>query len=210
MRKNIISFAMAGGLALAPQALVGQKPEQQKTEQQKPEQQKPEQQKPEQQKPEIPLAEPPQDLIGVDGKVELDLVDPFQRGVAGSAEKEGSEGMSSTTMGQISQEFRILAILIPEDEFRPPMALIRLRNELSPQVVKKGDLIQISQRPVESRKGGRAPDRAHKDGGQASLGESALKALESYSFYLHIKDIKATSIEAYQKKSPKETFILSW
>ncbi len=159
------------------------------------------------QTPAIPLADPPQSLIGEDGKVELDLVDPFQRGNARRAEEEMSDGLSPTSLGEISDEFRILAIVIPDGESRPPMALIRLQNESSPQVVMKEDLVQIKRRPQDRRQPVRrtvGPD------GQASLEESALNALDGYSFYLHIKDIQPTYIEAYQKKSPNETIILRW
>lgn len=154
----------------------------------------------------IPLTEPPQDLIGEDGKVELDLIDPFQRGSAAAREEVDEQGMSATSLGEISEEFRILAIVIPEDEFRAPMALIRLRNESNPQVVRVGDLVQINRRAPDSR--GRA--RPGTPQAQPSFAESALNALENFSFYLQIKDIQPTYIEAYQKKSPNETIILRW
>jgi len=160
--------------------------------------------------PVIPLIEPPQDLIGEDGKVELDLVDPFQRGTVEAVEEEEPEELSSTTLGEISEEFRILAIVIPEGPSREPMALIRMQDESSPQVVRKDDLVRIKRRPPDRR----APFRMRASGNaspeQQSFEESALNALESYSFYLHIKEIKPTYIEAYQKKSPNETIILRW
>lgn len=162
--------------------------------------------------PEIPLADPPQSLTGDDGEAELDLVDPFQRGSArgnaGAAQEEGLDGMSPTSLGEISDEFRILAIVIPDGGSRQPMALIRLQNESSPQVVMKEDLVQIKRRPADRQLAG--VRRAANAGDQGSLAESALNALDGYSFYLHIKDIQPTYIEAYQKKSPNETIILRW
>jgi len=158
----------------------------------------------------IPLAEPPQNLIGEDGKVELDLVDPFQRGRSRTVDDDEPEGLSATSLGEISEEFRILAIVIPDDPSREPMALIRLQNESSPQLVVKDDLVQIKRRPENARQPSPRAPVANAAGDQASFEESALNALESYSFYLHIKDIQPTFIEAYQKKSPNETIILRW
>jgi len=151
------------------------------------------------QAPIIPLTEPPQDLIGEDGKVELDLVDPFQRSSENVASEQ--EGLSATSLGEISDEFRILAILIAEDETHQPMALIRLQEEDHPQVVKKDDLVQIKRRPSDRRSRPRSTD-------PPSIEDSALTALESYSFYLQIKEIHPTYIEAFQKKSPNESIIL--
>ncbi len=159
--------------------------------------------------PEIPLSEPPQNLIGEDGKVELDLVDPFQRGGARAPEELDSDGMLPTSLGEVSDEFRILAIVIPDGPDRQPMALIRLQNESSPQVVMKEDLVQIKRRPQDRRQPVRTRLPAGAPG-QTSFEESALNALDGYSFYLHIKDIQPTYIEAYQKKSPNETIILRW
>lgn len=154
--------------------------------------------------PVIPLTEPPQDLKDESGNHELDFVDPFQRGSARAAEEEATEGLSATTLGEISEEFRILAIIIPADDSREPMALIRLRDESSPQVVKKDDLVQINRRPPDRR----SLNRAAASGREPDFAESAFAALESYSFYLQIREIHPTHIEAFQKKSPNESIIL--
>ncbi len=152
--------------------------------------------------PEIPLTEPPQDLRDESGNYELDLVDPFQRGSAKSTD-EAMEELSSTALGEISEEFRILAIIIPEDGSSEPKALIRLQDESNPQVVMKDDLVQIKRRPQDRRAQSRT-----RAGDEPSLEESALNALESYSFYLQVREIHPTHIEAFQKKSPNESIIL--
>jgi len=205
---------LLAGVAMAAQGLAAQEPEipipaDQPTVQE----QVPPPPQPMVQAPAIPLVDPPQSLVGEDGEAELDLVDPFQRGSArggaGAAEEAGPDGMSPTSLGEISEEFRILAIVIPEGKDRQPMALIRLRNESSPQVVTKEDLVQIKRRAPDRRQP--VPARQPVDAqGQPSFAESALNALDGYSFYLHIKDIQPTYIEAYQKKSPNETIILRW
>lgn len=156
------------------------------------------------QEPEIPLTEPPQTLMNENGEYELDLVDPFQRGAAKAAE-EATEGLSSTSLGEISEDFQILAIIIPEDETRLPKALIRTESEAAPQTVTVGDLVQINRRKPEAR----TPVRGRASA-QPTFSESALNALESYSFYLHIKEIHPTHIEAFQKKSPNESIILRY
>ncbi|MCB1076651.1 MAG: hypothetical protein KDM64_02385 [Verrucomicrobiae bacterium] len=153
--------------------------------------------------PVIPLTEPPQDLKDESGNYELDLVDPFQRGSSKTPEEEAMEGLSSTALGEISEEFRILAIIIPEDGSSEPMALIRLQDESNPQVVMRDDLVQIKRRPPDRR----AQNRT-RAGDEPTLEESALNALESYSFYLQVREIHPTYIEAFQKKSPNESIIL--
>ncbi len=157
------------------------------------------------QTPAIPLSTPPQDLKNENGKHELDLVDPFQRRSAKPTEEQTQEELSATSLGEISEEFSILAIIIPEDETSAPMALIRLQDESNPQVVKKDDLVQIRRRPEDRRSRTRA--RSAKDD-ENSFEQSALNALESYSFYLQIREIHPTHIEAFQKKSPNESIIL--
>ena len=154
--------------------------------------------------PVIPLTEPPQDLLDENGNVELDLVDPFQRGNARAAQEMAEEGLSSTTLGEISEEFSILAIIVPEDKSREPMALIRLQNESSPQVVVKDDLVQIKRRPQDRRSMART--RGNTD--EPNFEQSAFNALENFSFYLQIREIHPTHIEAFQKKSPNESIIL--
>lgn len=189
MTRHKIIILLAGSLALGLRGLIAQEPV-------------------------IPLSDPPQDLKGEDGQHELDLVDPFQRGgvrTAGNSEAD-PQGLSATSLGEISGEFRILAIVIPDDPSRQPMALIRLQDQSTPQVVTTGDLVQIKRRSPERRSSFLAGSASGGTTGQnqpASI-DSALNALESYSFYLHIKDIQRTYIEAYQKKSPNETIILRW
>lgn len=203
---------LLAGVAMAVQGLAAQEPEipipaDQPTTQ-TPAVQTPPPPQPMVRTPEIPLADPPQSLMGEDGAAELDLVDPFQRGNTRAPEEMDSDGLSPTSLGEISDEFRILAIVIPDGGPRQPMALIRLQNESSPQVVMKEDLVQIKRRPEDRQLAG--VRRAANAGDQGSLAESALNALDGYSFYLHIKDIQPTYIEAYQKKSPNETIILRW
>ncbi len=147
----------------------------------------------------IPLAKPPQNLMDEFGNVELDLIDPFQRS-AGDRVVTDSDGFSFTSRGEVSDEFRILGIVIPENEARKPVALIQLTSDSDPYLVRVGDLIRISQKKPDVRMISRYdPARS-----------STMSALETYAFYLHIKDIQPTYIEAYQKKKPNETIYLRW
>lgn len=208
--KMELARLLAVGLGLAAPWLTAQTSSEQAPEELRLVQEPRTSQEPAAAKPLIPLAEPPQSLIGEDGKVELDLVDPFQRGRLRTVEADEPEGLSATTLGEISEEFRILAIVIPDDPSRQPMALIRLQNESTPQLVTKDDLVQIKRRPEGARQPLRRAPAPNASGEGTSFEESALAALESYSFYLHIKEIHPTYIEAYQKKSPNETIILRW
>ena len=152
----------------------------------------------------IPLAAPPQRLRDAAGQPETDLVDPFQRRSTIPQGEGAMPGMSRTSFGEISDEFRILSIIIPQNTNTLPMALIKLHSNTEPQLVRPGDLVRINRTAAPAgARGGRRP--------AAAPLPDTLSALQRYTFYLYVKEIHATYIEVYQnKKSPDETIILSW
>jgi hypothetical protein len=157
--------------------------------------------------PAIPLTEPPQKLRDASGEPETDLIDPFQRRTGRDAEDDTASGLLRTSFGEISEEFRILSIIVPQDTNTLPMALIKLHNRAEPHLIRPGDLVRIDRGTVmNTARGGKRPAVP-----AASTLAGVLSALERYTFYLYVKEIQPTYIEVYHnKKSPDETIILSW
>lgn len=158
--------------------------------------------------PAIPLAEPPQTLRDADGEPETDLIDPFQRRTEGVGGEENESGLSRTSIGEISDEFRILSIIVPQNTNTLPMALIKLHTRAEPHLIRPGDLVRVDRntalRSVKS-------SRSLVSSSPSLKPEDVLKSLEQYTFYLNVKEIHPTYIEVFHnKKSPDETIILSW
>ena len=168
-----------------------------------------------------------------DGRSEQSLVDPFRRRGADDAIGEdaepGEDGLMRTTMGEISSEFRILAITIPQDTNTPRTALIQFYSSDEPILVHEGDLVRVDRLGAHGRKGRAAPRRGRtgqngraiaprppqrssssaRAGGLADL--DLEEQLRKYVFYLNVKHIEPTYIEVYHnKKRPDETIRLNW
>ena len=168
-----------------------------------------------------------------DGRAEQSLVDPFRRRGADDAIGEdaepGEDGLMRTTMGEISSEFRILAITIPADTNTPRTALIQFYTADEPILVHEGDLVRVDRLGAHGRKGRAAPRRGRtgqngravaprppqrssssaRAGGLADL--DLEEQLRKYVFYLNVKHIEPTYIEVYHnKKRPDETIRLNW
>lgn len=98
-----------------------------------------------------------------DGRAEQSLVDPFRRRGADDAIGEdaepGEDGLMRTTMGEISSEFRILAITIPQDTNTPHTALIQFYSSDEPILVHEGDLVRVDRLGAHGRNGRAAPRR---------------------------------------------------
>ena len=169
-----------------------------------------------------------------DGRAEQSLVDPFRRRGADDAIGEdaepGEDGLMRTTMGEISSEFRILAITIPQDTNTPRTALIQFYTSDEPILVHEGDLVRVDRLGAHGRNGRAAPRRVRtgqtgraavpggrngRAGARPSHGGLADLDLEDqlkkYVFYLNVKHIEPTYIEVYHnKKRPDETIRLNW
>lgn len=158
--------------------------------------------------PAIPLTEPPQKLRDASGAPETDLIDPFQKRTGRDTEEDNTAGgLLRTSFGEVSDEFRILSIVVAQDTNILPMALIKLHTQAEPHLIRPGDLVRIDRGTANkgTARGGRAVTPA------SSLSANALAALDRYTFYLYVKEIQPTYIEVYRnKKSPDETIILSW
>ena len=134
-----------------------------------------------------------------------------------------------TTMGEISSEFRILAITIPQDTNTPRSALIQFYSSDEPILVHEGDLVRVDRLGAHGRNGraaprrgrtatnGRAvaprpPQRSAPSARARGLADLDLEEqLRKYVFYLNVKHIEPTFIEVYHnKKSPDETIRLNW
>ena len=175
----------------------------------------------------------PVTLTDDDGRAEQSLVDPFRRRGADDAIGEdaepGEDGLMRTTMGEISSEFRILAITIPQDTNTPRTALIQFYSSDEPILVHEGDLVRVDRLGAHGRKGRAAPRRGRtgqngraiaprpqqrssssaRAGGLADL--DLEEQLRKYVFYLNVKHIEPTYIEVYHnKKRPDETIRLNW
>lgn len=177
----------------------------------------------------------PRTLTTADGKPELDLVDPFRRrndnaDVEGKV-VPGEDGLMRTTMGEISSEFRILAITIPQDTNTPRSALIQFYSSDEPILVHEGDLVRVDRmsaansrnRYSNARNRNRrrnaarvTPARANRQAGRPQnsneLGNMDLEEkLKEFVFYVNVKNIEPTFIEVYHnKKRPDETIRLNW
>lgn len=157
--------------------------------------------------PEIPLVKPPQDLRDEQGLPEKDLINPFRnRNEQMSDDKSlDNNGLQRTSLGEVSEDFRILAIAIPADPKQKPMALIRLSESSDPTLVHPGDLVR-SNIPSQNAKN----TRRRNTSSQNALGADVQALMNRYTFYLHIKDIQPTFLELYHnKKRPDETTIIS-
>ena len=101
-----------------------------------------------------------------DGRAEQSLVDPFRRRGADDAIGEdaepGEDGLMRTTMGEISSEFRILAITIPQDTNTPRTALIQFYSSDEPILVHEGDLVRVDRLGAHGRNGRAAPRRGRR------------------------------------------------
>lgn len=161
-----------------------------------------------------------------DGNAEVGLVDPFSRRDADGAEASpaGEDGLTRTTMGEISSEFRILAITIPSDTNTPRSALLQFYTADEPILVHEGDLVRVDRTGSGQSRGARAGKSrrsaarvsaargrrsAQRPGGLADI--DLEEQLKKYVFYLNVKNIEPTFIEVYHnKKRPDETIRLNW
>jgi len=175
----------------------------------------------------------PVTLKDENGKPEMDLVDPFRRhgadDGAGESAEPSEEGLLRTSLGEISSEFRILAITVPADTNATRTALIQFYTSDEPVLVHEGDLVRVDRLGANRRAGRAAPRRGRTaTNGRAvaprppqrpissartgSLADLDLEdQLKKYVFYLNVKHIEPTYIEVYHnKKSPDETIRLNW
>ena len=155
-----------------------------------------------------------------DGNAEVGLVDPFRRrsDEEGASSVPGEDGLMRTTMGEISSEFRILAITIPADTNTPRTALIQFYTADEPILVHEGDLVRVDRLGAKDRRGragnvalqrGRMarPSQVSRSSADADLEEQ----LRKFVFYVNVKHIESTYIEVYHnKKRPDETIRLNW
>lgn len=168
------------------------------------------------------------------GNAESGFVDPFRRRGEdgdGAAAGPGEEGLMRTTMGEISSEFRILAITIPQDTNTPRAALIQFYNADEPILVHEGDLVRVDRlgahgrgrtgraaRPRAPAVGKSVRPRTAADGRGGVPGVRRGTAdveleeqLRKFVFYVNVKNIEPTFIEVYHnKKRPDETIRLNW
>ncbi len=176
----------------------------------------------------------PRTLTKADGKPELDLVDPFRRR-SDNADVDGKvvpgeDGLMRTTMGEISSEFRILAITIPQDTNTPRSALIQFYSSDEPILVHEGDLVRVDRLGMANsrnyysnarnrnrrRNAARVTSAKNRQAGRPQnsnkLGNMDVEEeLKNFVFYVNVKNIEPTFIEAYHnKKRPDETIRLNW
>lgn len=123
-----------------------------------------------------------------------------------------------TTMGEISSEFRILAITIPADTNTPRTALIQFYTADEPILVHEGDLVRVDRLGAKDRRGRAGnvalqrrrmarPSQVSRSSADADLEEQ----LSKFVFYVNVKHIESTYIEVYHnKKRPDETIRLNW
>lgn len=146
------------------------------------------------------------------GAPEQGLVDPFRRRTAEDVAEGGEraeDGLMRTTMGEISSEFKILAIIIPDDETKPRTALIQFYESDEPIIIHEGDLVRVDrQGAANSRSRRRASMRSQRVSPQSQELEEELR---KFVFYVNVKHIEPTYIEVYHnKKRPDETIRLNW
>lgn len=155
-----------------------------------------------------------------DGNAEVGLVDPFRRrsDEEGASSVPGEDGLMRTTMGEISSEFRILAITIPADTNTPRTALIQFYTADEPILVHEGDLVRVDRLGAKDRRGRAGnvalqrrrmarPSQVSRSSADADLEEQ----LSKFVFYVNVKHIESTYIEVYHnKKRPDETIRLNW
>lgn len=155
-----------------------------------------------------------------DGNAEVGLVDPFRRrsDEEGASSVPGEDGLMRTTMGEISSEFRILAITIPADTNTPRTALIQFYTADEPILVHEGDLVRVDRLGAKDRRGRAGnvalqrrrmarPSQVSRSSADSDLEEQ----LRKFVFYVNVKHIESTYIEVYHnKKRPDETIRLNW
>jgi len=172
----------------------------------------------------------PAALTDADGAPETDLVDPFRRRgedmvVDGLGSTDGEDGLLRTSFGEISSEFRILAITIPADTNTPRTALIQFYASDEPVLVHEGDLVRVDRVGANSTRGARNARNRRANAARVSAARGRRNAprsggladidieeqLKKYVFYLSVKNIEPTFIEVYHnKKRPDETIRLNW
>lgn len=155
-----------------------------------------------------------------DGNAEVGLVDPFRRrsDEEGASSVPGEDGLMRTTMGEISSEFRILAITIPADTNTPRTALIQFYTADEPILVHEGDLVRVDRLGAKDRRGraGNVALRRRRMARPSQVSRSSADAdleeqLSKFVFYVNVKHIESTYIEVYHnKKRPDETIRLNW
>ncbi len=153
-------------------------------------------------------------LRDADGNAEHDLVDPFRRRGAddeGGVAATGEDGLMRTTMGEISSDFRILAITIPQDTNTPRAALIQFHDADEPVLVHQGDLVRVDRSAGAKGRGRIARTRPRTARPFQSQDADLEEQLKKFVFYVNVKHIEATFIEVYHnKKRPDETIRLNW
>lgn len=155
-----------------------------------------------------PLA-PPQTLKTAEGRPETGLVDPFVRRPL-DAEGVSEDGLLRTGLGELSTEFRILAIVMPADTNQVPTALLQMNNQTEPVLVHPDDIVMVDRAVGASGTRTRAP-RAVRRGAASAKTSTMEEKLKDYVFYLHVKSITANYLEVYHnKKRPEETILLNW
>ena len=172
---------------------------------------------------ELPPLLRPVTLRDCDGNAETGLVDPFRRRGEDESASSGQveDGLMRTTMGEISSEFKILAISIPTDTNTPRSALIQFYTADDPVLIHEGDLVRVDRvgggRGMVRKAVRRAVRvaRASAAAGRRRAGASDDAELEEqlrkFVFYVNVKHIEPTYIEVYHnKKRPDETIRLNW
>lgn len=151
------------------------------------------------------LLAPPQPLRDAEGRAEVGLVDPFSRPADRASPVEAGAGMMRTSMGELSSDFKILGIVIPDNPDLPPSAVLRMTGESDPMIVYPGDVVRVENARLNQP--GRRNVARLRRGERDPLDEQ----LKDFVFYLHIKAIHPTSLEVFHnKKRPDETIILNW
>lgn len=151
------------------------------------------------------LLAPPQPLRDAEGRAEIGLIDPFSRPADRAPAADAGEGMMRTSLGEISSDFKILGIVIPDDPARQPSAVLRMTGEADPMIVYPGDIVRVENARLNQT--GRRNVARFRRGERDPLDEQ----LKDFVFYLHIKAIHPTSLEVFHnKKRPDETIILNW
>ena len=159
-----------------------------------------------------------------EGGGDVALVDPFRRGGGAEEQTPGEDGLMRTTMGEISSEFKILAIVVPADTNATRSALIQFHLSDEPIVVHEGDLVRVDRSGASGRVrgGGRARTRqARPSQGGAGARRQQLRysqadadleeELKKFVFYVTVKSIEPNYIEVnHNKKRPDETIRLNW
>ena len=131
----------------------------------------------------------------------------FTADADGTAPEPDGDGLMRTTMGEISSEFRILAITVPQDTNTPRAALIQFHNADDPILVHEGDLVRVDRLGGKNGRAQASLRRVKRPGAASDLEEQ----LRKFVFYVNVKHIEPSFIEVYHnKKRPDETIRLNW